>query len=515
MSSRMLQTTARRAGGRTACVLSGLLAMAVTVVESHAAGPAFAISRVFQGYSLPFQDPSVGRGRIGPRQAVQRNGRSLMMADSYSEGDKVVAKGKVGTLTSYSRSWWTVECEDGSIVKSRAGDLARADSSTKARAKPAAPARKASGTVTRKGAPAETGKGTQRAARTPPAPKPAVQPAAKPASTPPPKQAKISPALQKLMDTNAAPAAKDKGNDDTSVGYPDSLAQLLDDMDVKNPPKGGKKDAPNGGKAPAAYPAALVRVLELSGDIEDSADADADADADASSPGVPAAAVPPALSRVLEAMESGAEPAATGAKTPASPLKAKGGTATRRRDSTTKKKGTVTKKQGPPSTAKYPRALQEYLDLAAAAILQPGSVTSASSAASALKQAPPATVLYPEALERYLSLAAEVAVSTPASNKGSKGTQTTTKKGTRTARRARGTATKARGGAKPGRAVYPAGLVELFEAAERAASGSGGGVVQQADKAILVQYPDALAQLLDLMERAGVPPSVLPPRRAA
>ena len=60
---------------------------------------------------------------------LPRRGRVMMAADrtGFNLGDRVVAKGLVGTLTSYNRSWWTVQLDaSGGIVKLRSKDLAPA-----------------------------------------------------------------------------------------------------------------------------------------------------------------------------------------------------------------------------------------------------------------------------------------------------------------------------------------------------------------------------------------------------
>jgi len=457
-----------------AAAVAGLLAMVLTCVEPHTAPPAFAghppvpLSRA----SLLLSDPT-GRSEAAPRvpcPAVRPSAVCMLKmaatGNGYTPGDKVVAKGQVGALTTYKSGWWTVELDGGGTVKSRAKDLAPATAGAVSAASPPAKSRATSPAPAKKKA-ASTAKraGTGTTSRAAPAAKAAAK---KGAGGGAPKKAVISPALQRVLDqpTGAAPAAS--ASDSESVAYPKALANILDAIDSGSQPDAGGKSA--------AYPPGLSRVLDATGG----------ATGDES-----AAVYPAALADMLDAAEAtGGGPRARGAKAEAAPKKARG-TATKSRGSATKSRGTGTKTRGSKGGVAYPPALQRYLDL------------SASTSAPSLPKKP-ARAVYPGVLANLLQLAASTPVSTR------RGAKSTSKTGTVT----RKTKTVTRGDTKPKGAKYPPVLARLLAAAQDPAKLQMLAEVQ-AEGAAVVPYPEALAAYLDLADLMGVPPTVAPPKRAA
>ena len=503
-----------------------LLAMTVTCVEPRSVGPAFAVSDAARHFPQR-QDPRIAaKGRmvqphrdVGQRQGVRSRNLILRMAIDFSQGDKVIVKGKVGTLTEYKRSWWTVELDEGGVAKSRASGLAPAGVGAEGLvktpplpAKKAAPVRRAgTSTSTRKATGTTARKGTRTSTRgNAPAPKTAAKPAERPAPAAPPKTVKIPDALQNVLQ----PPAKDE----SVAAYPSALADLFDAAETEGTakPRAGAKGAKYpaglsrvldpkgseaGGAAAVGYPAALAEVLDASDKtVAGQPDAAAVAyppalarilelSAQANRTSGASASYPAALARVLNAMASGAQPPAE-----TTTLTRKGSRTVKRGSASVTRKGTktVAVRKG---AVGYPPALQNYLSLAAAAAAAPAPTPAKK----------PTRAAYPRVLANLLSLvpAASPAptVTKVAGRKGGGGSST-------------GTRTKKGRASKPASASYPPVLAQLLKDAESA--GAGGVLDAQVQATLAAKYPDALASYLDAAEAGASPaPTVVPPPRRA
>ena len=489
---------AARRGGAEALYLLTLAVVCVSG-ELSRVSPAFAVSGIVhtlaarcwpsagapRGEALGLTTHSGGGGTVVRSRAP---GLSLNMLD-YSVGDRVLAKGNVGTLTAYKSSWWTVTLDDGGVVKARKKDLARVAGSSAAsnapdtpgaavpRAAPArakAPADKSSNT-------APVRKGSATAKRKPPPAKVAAKPAAqpRPATVAPPKQAMISRALQRVSDLTAETGAVDH---DVSVSYPEGLATVLDGMD-SSASGGAEMTALAGGKSPAqkgatrtvAYPDPLQRVLELV----------PGQDPASTSTSAPEAQVPAALAPVLTAMTTGAQPGST------TTVVSKGtGTKKRASGSKTVQRGRKMSPTRAASKVVYPSPLARYLELSA----------SISTAADSQAQKPERAV-YPPVLASMLSLMASPPKA-PASRKGT-GTATAAKRAAESLRKSP---------SAPTSAVYPRVLAQLLDSTE--STGAASAAISAEDAVFLAKYPAPLAEYLDLLEASGVPPLTAPPKRA-
>ena len=503
---RRMPAAAARRGGVEALYLLTLAVVCVSG-ELSRVSPAFAVSGIVhtlaarcwprasapRGAALGLTTRSGGGGTVVRSHAP---GLSLNMLD-YSVGDRVLAKGNVGTLTAYKSSWWTVTLDDGGVVKARKKDLARVAGSSAAsnapdapgaavpRAAPArakAPADKSSNTApVRKGSATSSRKGSATAKRKPAAAKVAAKPAdqPRPATVAPPKQAMISRALQRISDLTEETGAVD---DDVSVSYPEGLATVLDGMDSSasggaetTALAGGKSSAQKGATKTVAYPDPLQRVLELVPGQEPAS----------TSTGAPEAQVPAALAPVLTAMATGAQPGST------TTVASKGtGTKKRAPGSKTVQRGRKMSPTGAASKVVYPSPLARYLELSA----------STSTAADRQAQKPERAV-YPPVLASMLSLMASPPRA-PASRKGT-GTATAAKRAAESLRKSP---------SAPTSAVYPRVLAQLLDLTE--STGATSAAISAEDAVFLAKYPAPLAEYLDLLEASGVPPLTAPPKRA-
>jgi len=470
-------------------------------------------------------------------RSARPGGVFLRMAAEFSPGDKVIAKGKVGTLVKFASSWWTVELDAGGVVKSRAGGLAPATPGAAAAAKAVSPPTAAAAMVSSPLAKSESPKKgtgtTQRKTMPKTRAKAAVKTAGKRAGTSPPKKANMSPALQRVLDAKspdpsssipesvaAYPGAladlfdaSESGagaksgaavrkaakypdalerildpktgaeSDDSAVAYPDALAEVLDATEgkkTKGAAKGGKKTAA------AAYPAALALVLELSEQYSPTG---------GSAAGGTVVRYPAPLSAMLEAMEAGVQPARGSSKNPAT-----------KKSAATKLSSTAASKSRSKSRVRYPAVLERYLELAA-------TTTAPTTAAPAAPAQKPKRASYPEVLANILRLAEGTSARTARKAAPAKSAAKTvpTSKTKSTAK----TAPTSKTAAKPKSAKYPPVLAELLEAAKN--TENLGELEQELQEAgtFLAKYPDALATYLDLVEMSTVPPSVPPPKRAA
>lgn len=488
-----------------------LMAMTVTCVEPYSAGSAFVVNPSGEHRALALPDPS-------PRTCVLLRGARpggvfLRMAD-FSLGDKVIAKGKVGTLVKFEKSWWTVELDGvGGVVKSRPGGLAPATPAKAAAAKAASP--------TVKLAVPKKRTGTAATKRISPKVKAGVKPAVQPTVKSPPRKASLSPALKRVLEANSSdlstsdsfesyaacpaaladlfdaseagelgtsgaaikavkaakyPDALDRGldpragagGDASAVAYPDALAEVLGAAEGKTTPKGGKK------KGSVAYPTALARVIAMS---------EQDSPTDGATASGKVAKYPSQLSRVLQAMDAGVQSA-----TPETPTtkKAVAGKPAR--------KSRATK-----SRVQYPAALKRYLDMAASASAMTAAQAPQKPAQATQK---PKRASYPEVLANVLTLT-EGNIARPSPK---------TAPAKSTAKTAANNKTRVN---PPSAATYPPVLAQLLEAAKNTENLDQVQEELQEAGAFLAKYPDALATYLDLVEMSTVPPSVPPPKRAS
>jgi len=535
-----------------------LLAISITCVEPHTAPMAFAGNlRAPLSRAWPLSSDPSGRSRefleAAPRVASERPSPACTLRMSatgfdFSPGDKVVAKGQVGTLKTYESSWWTVALDGGGVVKSRPKDLALATAdpaatkSLKARAKSPAPAKKkaasrakttATETATRS---ARAGKADDKPAGKRGAKKAAAKKAAAPAG--PPKKAVISPALQRVLDlpTGSPPAASAPVSRVESVAkYPDALANVLDAMDSDFQPNAGVKTV--------AYPPGLSRTLGATGSaaVEKPAASyphaladilDATEGTGVQGSGKSAVAYPPGLSRVLGATGSAAVDQAAvkypgafadlldatemagapGAKARAAPKKARS-TVTKMKSSAAKSRGTDTKSKSSQSGIAYPPALQRYLDLSTSTTSPSLPTTSTGSppfSTTLPRTKKPARAVYPEVLANLLQLASSTPV--PEGSWRKRGAASK-KSNSNTATKTRSAKTATSADNKPKSAKLPAALALVLDAAKDSVKLKMLAEVQAQGDAV-AQYPEALAAYLDLVEMTGVPPSVPPPKRA-
>jgi hypothetical protein len=465
----------------------------------------------------------------------------------FFPGDKVVAKGQVGTLKTYESSWWTVALDGGGVVKSRPKDLALATVDPAA-TNPPKPRAKLPASAKKKAASKAKSTATETATRSARAAKAAAKPAAKKAAAKkaaapagPPKQAVISPALQRVLDLpkGSPPAPSAPASVESVAKYPDALANVLDAMDSGFQPSAGAKTV--------AYPPGLSRALGAMGSaaVDKPAARYPDALADildategtgVQGSGKSAVAYPPGLSRVLGATGSAAVDQAAvkypealadlldateitgapGAKAPGAkaraPAKKARGTVTKMKSSAARSRGADTKSKSSKSVVAYPPALQRYLDLSASTTAPSPSTSTGSPPFSTTspRTKKPGRAVYPEVLANLLQLASSTPVPEGSWRKRGAASKKS-KSNTATKNRSAKAATSADN--RPKSAKLPAALARVLDAAKDSMKLKMLAEVQALGDEV-AQYPEALAAYLDLVEMTGVPPSVPPPKRA-